>query len=284
MPEQLVGIHVNAVINRINKSYSHETILENVKKLGVNSIEEFLKADVNTLRLWTSSEADLSFTWFKDIYNKYFSNGSTNYVDGDYNAYKFLDLLNVTVCPYCDDEYLNNKLKKKDGKSARTSEVDHFFPKSKYPGLAMCIYNLVPSGQNCNGLKKEDLIGENPYEAGIENDTWLYPDLEIGRLMENVKPDECKLYFHPKNGMKSNVSVLCLEQRYDSYKNEVYNILLKRQHFTKEKVYETAKLLGINYEKANEMIFGTQDPEVQRKSIHSKMKKDLLGTSRESIK
>ena len=59
-----------------------------------------------------------------------------------------------------------------------------FFAKSTYPALAMCFYNLVPSGQNCNGLKLDRGCGMNPYEKDIEEMTWLFPDIPIGISME----------------------------------------------------------------------------------------------------
>lgn len=280
IPEELIQWHVDAVMNRLKKNYRTETVLENVKALGVDSIEEFLTADVERLRSWIKNDPNkLQFVTFKEIYSKYFSNGSNTFVYGNYNAYKFLEHLNVNVCPYCDDEYLHNDLHKENGNSARTSEVDHFFPKSKYPALAMCIYNLVPSGQNCNGLKREQLVGENPYETEIENDTWLCPDLEMGRLMETLTPEACKIYFHPKHGMKSNVTILCLEERYELYKEEVYRILKNKQIFTEEKINEISKMFEKDPEDIYESIFGSTDPKVQRNEIHGKMKRDLLGSS-----
>lgn len=49
------------------------------------------------------------------IYNRYFSNGSNKYVDEEsqYNAYKFLENLQITVCPYCEDLILVHKIWKK---------------------------------------------------------------------------------------------------------------------------------------------------------------------------
>ena len=138
------------------------------------------------MRKWTEQCSNkLKFTVFKEIYNRYFSNGSNKYVDEEsqYNAYKFLENLQITVCPYCEDEYLDAV--DINDKKRRTSEIDHFFAKSTYPALAMCFYNLVPSGQNCNGLKLDRGCGMNPYEKDIEEMTWLFP--EVYRLLKNAQ-------------------------------------------------------------------------------------------------
>lgn len=106
----------------------------------------------------------------------------------------------------------------------------------------------------------------------------LTENMEVGRLIDTVKPDECSLNFHPENGMKENVSVLCLEQRYDAHKDEVYQILKNKQLYPEEKISEMAKLFSISESDAYESIFGSQDPKVQRRQLHRKMKKDLLGS------
>lgn len=48
---------------------------------------------------------------------------------------------NINVCPYCDIDTTTNK---------GNNQVEHFWPKSKYPFLAMNAYNLVSSCVSCN--------------------------------------------------------------------------------------------------------------------------------------
>ena len=128
--EEARNEHTEAVIKRIQQSYDEKRILDDIKKLGINSIKDFLEADVSTMRKWTEQCSNkLKFTVFKEIYNRYFSNGSNKYVDEEsqYNAYKFLENLQITVCPYCEDEYLDAV--DINDKKRRTSEIDHFLYK-----------------------------------------------------------------------------------------------------------------------------------------------------------
>lgn len=269
--------HAQATLARVKMSYDEQSVLSSVQKLGAESIEDFLTADVAAMRKWTQESPEkLKFTCFAEIYFKYFSNGPENYVDGDYNAYSLIESLGITVCPYCDDEYLD--IVNIGGKTKRTSEIDHFFPKSKYPALAMCFYNLIPSGQNCNGLKKEHEIGANPHEDDIELWTWLYPDIPVGETLEAMPPDECKVRFHPQNGMKHNVDMLALEQRYERHAPEVHRLLCALQNFSEEKIEELIRMGCYDTrEQVISSVFGPQDPKEKKKSLRQKMLKDLTG-------
>ena len=274
--KKLVKLHADSVATRIKNTYNEPEILSAVKKLGKDSIEEFIKTDIDTMRDWvlTRSE-DLQFPQFKMIYNQYFSNGSQKYVHGTYNAYAFLKLHNIMVCPYCDNEYLD--IIKSKGKEKRTNEIDHFFPKKKYPALAMCFYNLIPSGQICNGIKLENMIGANPYDGKIEDMTYLYPDIPVGVSMEKITPDECVVRFHPKGKMKINVDLFGLEERYKRHAPEAHRLLMNLQRYNEEKIQELSRMGLGTREEIISTIFGSQDPKEKNRALRQKMLKDLTG-------
>ena len=274
--QSLAMQHVSAVIDRIGKTYDESAILGYIEKLGTKTIEEFLLADVSTMKEWVKSFPELlCFTEFKDMYGRFFSNGSKIYLADGYNAYSFIEGLGVEVCPYCDDEYIDIIDDGDHGK--RTSEVDHFFPKSKYPGLAMCFYNLVPCGQVCNGLKLEKDLGSSPYEINIEDETFLFPDLPIGVAIDKVEPESCVIRFHPQNGMKTNVETLYLEQRYERHAGEVHRLLLNLQLYSPEKIDELANMGFGSREQIISNIFAPQDPLEKKKALRQKMVRDLTG-------
>lgn len=268
--------HVEAVINRIRKNFDEVSILTEIQKLGVNNIKDFLLADVDTMRCWISqSPGLLQFSAFKEIYSRFFSNGADKFVDGDYNAYSFIRGLEVYVCPYCDDEYID--IVEIDGKKKRTSEVDHFFPKSKYPALAMSFYNLIPCGQVCNGLKLDNELGSNPYESNIEMLTCIYPELPVGVALSQIDPTACAPKFHPKNGMIRNVDLLTLEQRYSRQAFEVHRILLNLQMYSNEKIDELVNMGYGSREHIISSLFAPQKLTEKQKALHQKMIRDLTG-------
>lgn len=81
-------------------------------------------------------------------------------------AYDFLRLIEIEVCPYCNRNFATVvKWKQKP-------EFDHYFPKgsSKYPYLAISIFNLIPCCSKCNTGKSDSYVDINaqkvmyPYE------------------------------------------------------------------------------------------------------------------------
>lgn len=57
-----------------------------------------------------------------------------------YGSYKFVETLDLKTCPYCNRNY-TFIVDEESGKLR--PELDHFYPKSIYPFLAMSFYNLI---------------------------------------------------------------------------------------------------------------------------------------------
>lgn len=92
-----------------------------------------------------------------------------------------IELLGVRVCPYCGRAF-TGAVRRKSGKLIRTDQLDHFLPKSKYPQLALSLWNLIPSCGACNNRKSDD----------CEEDI-LYPYAE-------EMGDACRFVTHPVSG------------------------------------------------------------------------------------
>lgn len=60
----------------------------------------------------------------------------------------FLNKLNLDTCTYCNRNYTLNLV---DNRTR--AELDHWFPKEKYPILSLSFYNLIPSCHSCNHIK-----------------------------------------------------------------------------------------------------------------------------------
>ncbi len=76
----------------------------------------------------------------------------------------------VKVCPYCNSESVY-ALEVVDRQKPYLSSFDHFFPKHRYPFLALSLYNLIPSCFRCNSQLKLKLYREtwNTYHPYIED-------------------------------------------------------------------------------------------------------------------
>lgn len=71
-----------------------------------------------------------------------------------WSAYTLLEELKITTCPYCNRQYINTFISE-SGKAR--ADLDHFYPKSKYPFLAVSLYNFIPSCHMCNSSFKRSI-------------------------------------------------------------------------------------------------------------------------------
>lgn len=149
---------------------------------------------------------------------------------GEWNAYKYMQALDVRVCPYCN----RNNVDYSDGdggSSIHRSPFDHFFPKDKYPYLSCSLYNLIPCCDRCNS------------EKGSEHHEIVYPyEEEFGedgkfKLVYDKKEIEFKLDKHDKIIANNNVVTLDsggdLKKRIDK-SDEIFKL---RDKYSSEKPF-----------------------------------------------
>ena len=72
----------------------------------------------------------------------------------------------IFICPYCQRNYIGIFENEDANKGYTVPDLDHFYPKSKYPFLAATISNLIPSCLVCNQRIKKD---KDIYEKSIPN-------------------------------------------------------------------------------------------------------------------
>lgn len=76
---------------------------------------------------------------------------------------KYMKWLNIKTCVYCNAQYAVttdefteiNERGQAEIKRIGTYQLDHFYPKSKYPYLCTSFFNLQPSCATCNGTKND---------------------------------------------------------------------------------------------------------------------------------
>lgn len=74
-----------------------------------------------------------------------------------YSAYHLSIYLNIRSCVYCNRSYTVSQFKpyrKEGGAKLIRPQFDHWFPKERYPLLALSFYNLIPSCSICNSSVK----------------------------------------------------------------------------------------------------------------------------------
>lgn len=238
-------------------------------------LEDFLLADVETLRTMAASERmEMKKTFFKEMYQKDFQSGSAS--KGEYCAAQMVSMLDIRVCPYCDRNLINNIKRKKDGKILRGNQLDHFFPKSKYPMLAMCFYNLIPVCASCNLRKHEKEFSMNPYEEGIEEQTFFDADRKVSNGGFHERDIELKLMY--TSAIKKNIEILALEEEYAQYKDIAYEIVAKATLYDETKKKELCRNypgLFRTVTDVDRILYG-MDFENTSKRPFQKLYKDLL--------
>lgn len=69
-----------------------------------------------------------------------------------WGAYALCLSSKYSMCPYCHQSFAHTLVRRKDGSFRPT--LDHYYPKSVYPYLALSLFNLVPSCYTCNSQLK----------------------------------------------------------------------------------------------------------------------------------
>lgn len=109
---------------------------------------------------------------------------------------ELFDRLHLRTCPYCNAQYLV-PVERKTGLKG-TYQLDHGYPKSKYPWLCTTFFNLIPSCASCNQAKGND--DSVDYKFYTNNPQELYPFTFILDKTSIVKyllyQDENKLKTH----------------------------------------------------------------------------------------
>ncbi|MBJ9978809.1 hypothetical protein IBT50_02125 [Bacillus sp. S70] len=179
-------------------------------------------------------------------------------------AYQYAEKLNVTICPYCNTQFVFYY-----NKNGRTRPVlDHFFDKVKHPFLAISIQNLVPCCKVCNSDFKGDSPIDykdflNPFEEGFGDSVFFekkipssvkktesMPDYLGAILGENI---QYKIHLNDENAsselqekVKNHNDLFHIEDLYDLYHKKYVNDLI-----IKARIYNNAymKQLAGSYSK-----------------------------------
>lgn len=206
------------------------------------------------------------------------------------HAYKQLKIstwlakeLGVRSCPYCNREYTFSR-RLKSGREVHP-EFDHFYPKSKYPYLALSFYNLVPSCHTCNHLKMEHEIDVNPHYESFEDKgmNFTLEDKNTGGIYDPKKdhwvfdPDNVKIKIKNSN---ENVSRFGIEELYNLHKDIVADIITKAQAYNEsfyQSLVDSYRGLGKTSEEIYRLIWGTyMNPQDYGLRPLSKFTKDVL--------
>lgn len=197
----------------------------------------------------------------------------------------------LEVCPYCNRQYITSFQASK--KQYVTADLDHFYPQSKFPLLALSLYNLVPACLVCNRLIKRDSFGNiwNPYRAGFadmvhfEVDNPQNVNALIGnndeftlRLKNDASEDDSDFEV-----TENTIQFFELEEIYQSHKHFVRELLYKKHAYNETYLRELQDIFrkaGIGRVDSNLILYGFEmDKTKIGERILGKLTFDIVGNA-----
>lgn len=160
--------------------------------------------------------------------------------DEPWGGYEYMQYHTETLkyCPYCNADTVYAFKKNNAKQPAKVvSALDHFYPKSQYPFLALSLYNLVPVCSRCNSQLKgsADMTDvANPYIEDVHRSVVFFP------VIKSIQPalsKSCSVAVLPRKCCDSKaiefVRRFELESLYSSaFSREAYLCLERVRNFT----------------------------------------------------
>lgn len=197
----------------------------------------------------------------------------------------------LEVCPYCNRQYITSY--QASNKQHVTADLDHFYPQSLFPMLALSLYNLVPVCLVCNRLIKKDSFGDiwNPYRAGFSDlvhfevdnpqnvDALVGNNDEFTLKLKNDAPESSSDFEVTEN----TIEFFELEEIYQSHKQFVRELLYKKHAYNEtylRALQDIFRKAGIGRADANLILYGSEmDKDKIRERILGKLTFDIVGNA-----
>ncbi|MCU0439436.1 MAG: HNH endonuclease [Raineya sp.] len=224
---ELAQKHWEAIKNYVEQINKLENINIKIKQAFPDyNFEKLILAKPSEIRFLASQGQNKSF--FPKSYYNYLSLSDKFFIIENqekisYTSKVLIDALNLSVCPYCNRNFI------KSTSTHRIDELDHFFPKQKYPFLALSFYNLIPSCKVCNKLKVEEPVSINPYDIEFSKEKFsfrlkikkasFYHDSENGFEID---------FTEVKNKLQENFKIFKIEDLYNQHKDIVLELIQKQ--------------------------------------------------------
>lgn len=214
---------INRLIKRKLKNYPKEIDLEKLITLDYKELcdlKDFIDNNENLKEL-NKTQKDYFYTLYQRLKKS-----------------EYIKDLNITVCPYCNRNYIFNF--KKSNSLKATAQLDHFFDKSTYPYFSISIFNLVPSCQTCNQRKSK--IQNDIYHPFTETfnddvkfklkliDSKFYYDKDSLEIEKKILKNEDKV--------NSHIKTFNIDNLYEEHKDIVLELIQKAQIYNERYIDE----------------------------------------------
>lgn len=212
----------------------------------------------------------LDYDWFTDKKNKH------------YNAYQLSEELNRGTCTYCNRAYTSTVILKTNGQLITRPTLDHWYPKSEFPLLAVSFQNLIPSCYSCNssvkGTVQLNLTDHvHPYVDVSQNDDFQFgyfysTTLDKYRiLVQNATTKDTR--------STETLKAMFVDEIYNVHHEELSELLTIKKNYSKSYIDKMHKLIGLKMtkEEVYRLLFGVyyENTDLYKRPL-SKFKYDIL--------
>lgn len=265
------GAVVLTLLNRLPQKQS--------PKIKIESVYELLTMDFAKLKKFYDSLATNRSTYkylintrkddlriFKNYYSEFFH--KIDETNGSRNNMSLVKNLDITVCPYCNRNYINSR------KNHIGANFDHYYDKDKYPFFALTLGNLIPCCATCNRIKKNEPYKFCPFDLESKDEVLFKVSLD-----ENSS--SIQLYF---DSLRQDGNILELEEAYQIHQVDVNDMFQREEIYCQDYRKSLVKMLengeseiSITESFFDAMIYGevaSDDFNNYLKSSLSKLKKD----------
>ncbi len=236
------------------------------KKLLFLSFNESKELISNFSSTFGNYKSDSTFSILKNRFEFYYNKLRDNFG-------KALQEENqIFICPYCQRNYISIFDNETSLKGYIAPDLDHFFPKSKYPFLAATISNLIPVCSVCNQRLKKD---KDTYTKNIPNP--LEKNI-FGRINFN--------YYHEtpyiENYSKLNyyereyIELFKIQEQYSMHTEIINEIKVKKNKYNRVKKCHLSKCCpSLNEKIIEDMVFHEYKYIDEKKTPLWKLKRDI---------
>lgn len=187
---------------------------------------------------------------------------------------EFMESLGVTVCPYCNRNFVNSARKR------TMCDLDHFFNKDTYPILAVSFYNLVPVCHSCNHSKSVQDVSYSPHDRRYKTDDLLTFDFYLKGIDFLSDEKEIGIEIGESKEIRDNISVLKLREVYQVHSDIVQECIKKAIAFSPEYLSYLYYVYGNLFESEEELYRTVYGNYIEEKSYGkrplAKMTSDIL--------
>ena len=192
----------------------------------------------------------------------------------------WLEGRNVLTCPHCNHNYILYDARSKP--KLNTGQLDHYYPKSKYPILAASFFNLIPACSTCNLAKSDKSLAFYPYKAIPHNRimNFRYELLGVGEKHKT----KLELKGVTKN-FEDDIAQLRLDALYQKHLPRADELARKYEIYSDEYFQRMGKEFSLDPEYLKRLTFAAElEPESFLARPLSKFTYDVLKCVREWLK